>query len=576
VFAIKGLEKGFGGEDDETTEEIKKEGVLKLELSGELVERVNKGDPFQNISVPYVNENKNVIGLNVLRKIFEKAAQNEKVKGVLLEIKGLSGGMASFEEFRSILEDFKKKTEGKKWIWSYAEIYGQKEYYLASACDRIFLHPQGGMMWQGLNATVLFYKELFNKLGIEVQIFRHGKFKSAVEPFMLDKMSNENRLQFESILNNLWNHITEQIGQSRKISPSDLNEMANQLMVKSPEDAQKLGLVDELAYWDEVESNIRKQVGIKDEKEKIHFIKESALEKWKNSDEKISKDKIAVIYAVGSIESGEGDNETIGSETIGSAIRKAADDEKVKAIVFRVNSPGGSALASDVIWREVVRAKKKKPFIVSMGDVAASGGYYISCAADKIFARPNTITGSIGVFGMMANVSRLLKEKLGIYADTVNTNQYSDLGTMYRSYSQKEKDFIQSSVEKVYDVFITRVAEGRGMQKNMVDSIGQGRVWSGTEGKKIGLVDEFGGLQDAIQEAAKRAKVEEYNLVEYPKMKSPFDEFFKSGVTQDETALLLKTVRDNTFQRACKQLKTFFLSPGRNHVWMMLPYEIIF
>lgn len=573
IVSIKGLESSLKVEPEEDGGEILKEGVLKIELNGELSDREFDDNPFENLSwgFPFY-EDKKTIGLNKIRKCLENAAANEKVKGVLLVFKNLEGGMASFEELRSMLSSFRKNTSDKKPLWAYAENYGHGSYFIASACQKIFLHPQGDFRWTGLTAQVMFYREMLQKLGIEIQVFRHGKFKSAVEPFILDKMSNENRKQYESFLNSIWLNMLEKISESRKISVDSLQQMANRLSVKNSEDALKKGFVDALTYWDEVENQVRSFLKL-NENEKIVYLTRRTVQSWINPDIKTLYDKkIAVIYAIGGIESGEGDNETIGSEGLIKYIRKAANNEKVKAIVLRVNSPGGSALASDVIWREIVQAKKKKPIVVSMGDYAASGGYYISCAAHKIFAQKNTITGSIGVFGMIPNVSKFLKEKVGIYTDTVNTNQYSDLGNIYRNYSEKEKEFIQSSVEKVYDVFITRVSEGRKMSKIQVDSIGQGRVWSGTEGVRIGLVDEFGGMKEALEEAAKLANIKQYGLIEYPEYRSFWTKFLENQTAQDDATMLFRLMKNKPLMDSYKVVRMIKKEP--KGIWAWWPIQI--
>jgi protease-4 len=369
-----------------------------------------------------------------------------------------------------------------------------------------------------------------------MEVFRHGKFKSAVEPFVLDKMSEANRYQAETYLNSIWDQMLIGISESRKLPVSNLKNMADRLAVRYPEDA--LGnLVDALRYEDEVMSELKKKIALKDN-DKMKFIDFDKYE-IKNKIKDIDvKDKVAVIYAVGQISGGDGDDESIGSDRLARTIREARLDDKVKAIVLRVNSPGGSALASDVIWREVSLAKKVKPVVVSMGDLAASGGYYISCAADKIFAEPNTITGSIGVFGLIPNIQRMLSNKFGITVDTVNTNKYSDIGGGLRKSTEFEYNFIQNSVERVYDVFTKRVAEGRNMTQAQVDSIGQGRVWTGTDALKINLVDELGGMDKAVAYAVKKAKLKEYKIVELPKQKSPFDELLGNKESELETRII--------------------------------------
>jgi protease-4 len=443
-------------------------------------------------------------------------------------------------------------------------------YYLASVADKIMLNPQGEFDFRGLSAQIMFFKKALDNLQVDVQIFRHGKFKSAIEPFMLDKMSEANRLQTEQFLGSIWNNMLTEISKERKIEVSELNNIADNLKIGSPDDALKNKLVDMLMYEDEVKSMIRKKLAI-GENDKINFVK---IAKYEPENAKLNDisvgDKVAVIYAVGSIESGEGDDETIGSERIARAIRDARLDENVKAIVLRVNSPGGSALASDVMWREVTLAKKAKPFIVSMGDVAASGGYYISCAADRIFAQPNTITGSIGVFGIMPNAQKMLSERLGITIDTVNTNKHADMGGIFRGVTESERAFIQNSVEEVYDVFTKRVAEGRKMKQSAVDSIGQGRVWSGSDAVKINLVDELGSLENAIEYAAKKAKIDDYSIQQLPKTKNPFDEIL-GNIEKETESKVLKNQLGETYIYL-KNLKTIINLKG---VQARMPYDLI-
>jgi protease-4 len=415
---------------------------------------------------------------------------------------------------------------------------------------------------------MLFFKNMLEKLNVEVQIFRHGKFKSAIEPFMLDKMSEANRAQVETYLGSLWNHMIAGISKSRAITVNEINEMANDLLIRTPEDAVKYKLIDELKYEDEVFSNIKKTINLS-ENDKISFV---TLDKYTHAPDVVvkSKNKVAIIYAVGEIVSGEGDDKKIGSVEIAKAIKDARLDTSIKAIVFRVNSPGGSALASDVIWRETILAQKAKPFVVSMGDVAASGGYYISCAADRIFAEPNTITGSIGVFGMIPNAQKALSEKLGITVDTVNTNKHSDVGTILRGASGIEYDYIQQSVERIYDVFITKVAQGRHTQKNNIDSIGQGRVWSGADALKIHLVDELGGISNAIAYAVKMAKLPNYKLIELPIQKDPLQELLGNGKEEMETRAMKTNLGEQYIY--IKQLKNVLQLKG---IQARLPYEMI-
>ena len=508
---------------------------------------------------------KGTVGLNDIIESLKNAKSDSDIKGIYLEVSDPQAGFATIEEVRKALLEF--KTSGK-FIYAYSEGYSQKGYYLASTANKLYLNPQGSLEIKGLSSQIMFYKKMLDKLNVEVQIFRHGKFKSAIEPFMLDKMSDANREQVEIYLGSLWGHMISGIGESRNISVKEINDMADHLSIRSPEDALKYNLVDALKYEDEVFSAIKKNINIKDS-DKISFL---SLDDYSKSAivSEASKDKIAIIYAVGEIESGEGDDDKIGSARIAKAIRDARLDNTIKAIVFRVNSPGGSALASDVIWRETVLAQKTKPFIVSMGDVAASGGYYISCAADRIFAQPNTITGSIGVFGMIPNAQKALSEKLGITVDTVNTNKHSDVGTILRGVTTEEFEYVQQSVENIYDVFISKVALGRKTSKNKIDSIGQGRVWSGMDAIKINLVDELGGIKDAIAYAAKQAKLRSYKTVDLPKQKDPIQDLFDNTKDEMETRAMKTNLGEQYIY--IKQLKNVLKLKG---VQARLPYEMI-
>lgn len=549
--------------NEHETYKPKENSVLRIDLNGEIKERGVK-NPFGEIDLgPFMP--KPSLGLNDIIDNLKKAKDDKNIRGIYLEISDPVAGFATLEEVRNALMDF--RTSGK-FIYAYSEVFSQKAYYLATTANKLYLNPQGALEIKGLSSQLMFFKKMLEKLDVEVQIFRHGKFKSAIEPFMLDKMSDANRTQVETYLGSLWGHMITGIAKNRNITTNDINEIANNLSVRSPEDAVKYKLVDDLKYEDEVFSAIKKNIGIS-ESDKIHFV---SLTDYSGAfkESKLSKDKIAVVYAVGEIESGEGDDEKIGSARIAKAIREARLDKNVKAIVLRVNSPGGSALASDVIWRETVLAQKAKPFIVSMGDVAASGGYYISCAADRIFAQPNTITGSIGVFGMIPNAQKALSEKLGITIDTVNTNKHSDVGTILRGVSADEYEYVQQSVEHIYDIFITKVAAGRKTTKNNIDSVGQGRVWSGADAIKINLIDELGGINDAIAYAAKQAKVSDYKLQLLPKQKDPLQELL--GNTKDEMETRAMKTNLGEQYKYVKQVKNVLRLKG---VQARLPYEMI-
>ena len=551
-----------GKEEDEVS--VKENSVLHIEFGQEIVDRASK-NPLENFDFMSFKPNEST-GLDKILENLEKAASDTKIKGIFLDITNVPSGIATVEEIRNTLIEFKKS---KKFIVAYSEIYTQKTYYLTSVADKIYLNPQGAIEIKGLGGEIMFYKGALEKLEIEPQIIRHGKFKSAVEPYMLDKMSNANREQTHTFINSIWQQIISGIAKERKISTASIQEIADNMLVQSPEDALKYKLVDKLLYRDEVTAELKGRLGVA-EKDKLALVDFSSyfntptIRKYD-----LATPKIAVIYATGAIESGEGDDKTIGSERISKAIAEARKDEKVKAIVLRVNSPGGSALASDVIWREVVLAKKVKPVVVSMGDVAASGGYYIACAASKIYASPNTITGSIGVFGVMFNGQKFLNNKLGITIDTVNTAKHSDLGSIYRPLTADERAVIQQEVEHVYDVFTKKVAEGRKKTQAEIDSIGQGRVWSGADAIKIGLIDAFGGLNEAITDAAKMAKLDKYRIYSLPKQKSTLESLLKKTTESEEARLMEREL--GLAYKYYKNLQDVLKSQG---IQARLPYSI--
>ncbi len=489
-------------------------------------------NPFSGFNFMNFKANRN-LGLNDIIRNIKKAADDTKISGILLDVDVLNMGSATTEEVRNALIAFKKSG---KFIYSYSEMYTQKAYYLASVSDKIYLNPAGALEFKGLSGQVMFLKGLLSKLEIEPQIIRHGKFKSAVEPLILDKMSEANRVQTLSFISSMWNQMLKGVSESRKISVEQLTAIADSMKVRSPEDAVSLKLVDKLLYKDQLIDELMAKTGKKEMKDLSLMTLGKYSDAPGKSESGSSKDKIAVIYALGDIQGGEGDDLTIGSERISKAIRKARLDKNVKAIVLRINSPGGSALASDVIWREIVLAKKAKPVVASMGDVAASGGYYIACGASKIIASPNTITGSIGVFGIVPNMQKFFSSKLGITFDQVKTNAYSDYISGIRPMTAMERKFLTRDIETIYKTFTTHVAQGRGMTVAQIDSIGQGRVWSGTDAKRIGLIDDFGGLDLAVKTAAKLAKLEKYRVTELPEQKDPFtflmDEFSGSGYSR--------------------------------------------
>ena len=463
--------------------------------------------------------------------------------------------------------------ETGKFILCYSEMMSQKAYYLASVADKIYLNPEGYIQLTGLAANLSFFKGTLEKLDIEPQVIRHGKFKSAVEPFINDKMSPENRAQVERFLNGIWDHVRDEISDGRGLSSRELNMITDSLWADNAQGAMENYIADELHYKDELLADIRELIDL-EEDEDLPFVslaKYDKVPKTKEKDKKtgVVRDRIAVIYAQGPIVSGNGGKDEIGSERISRAIRNARLNEKVKAIVLRVNSGGGSALASDVIWREMQLAREVMPVVASMGDVAASGGYYIACAADTIVASKSTITGSIGVLGILFNMQGFYNNKLGMTFDGVKTNPFADLGDPSRPLTDAEKRIIQKEIERIYDVFITHVAEGRGLTKDQVDSIGQGRVWAGSDAKQLGLVDVFGGLERSIDIAREMAGLEEYRLLELPKQKDPFEDLLAEIMGEGQEVLLRNQLGD--VYHHIQKLR----SVSRFHgIQAVLPYEI--
>ena len=528
--------------DNVKVTQVEKESILHIKLNTAIQDRASD-NPFENFNFSSFEPSNN-LGLDEILKSIKKAKTDDRIEGIYLDLSSINAGMATIEEIRDALNDFKKSN---KWIISYSEIYTQGSYYLASVSDKIYVNPAGIVELRGLASQLMFFKNMLEKLDIDVQIIRHGKFKSAVEPFMLEKMSDSNREQMEKILNSAWGSMINSVSGSRDIKIAEINDLADELTIQDAKDAKKYNFVDGLMYKDELLDELRVRLDLeKNEEIKYVSLAKYANAKLKETKEIIKSDnKIAVIYASGSIVSGKSSKDEMGSETISKAIREARLDDNVKAIVLRVNSPGGSALASDIMWREVVLAKEAKPVIVSMGDVAASGGYYIACAADKIVASEKTITGSIGVFGIIPNMKGFFNNKMGITFDGTKTNDHADIMTVFRPLTGDEKDIIQIGVEKIYDDFISKVADGRGITKEQVDSIGQGRVWLGVDALEIGLVDEIGGLNKAINIAQKMAKVVTYEIENYPKSKDPIEELIEELSGNIETRMLKNKLGDN-------------------------------
>jgi len=495
----------------ESETQVRKNSVMMLDLNGTLTER-SQENPLDFL----MKEDYKTYGLDDILSSIRKAKENEEIKGIYIQATSLGAGFASLEEIRDALKDFK---ESGKFIVAYGDTYTQNLYYLSSVADKVLLNPQGMLEWRGLAATPMFFKDLLEKIGVEMQIFKVGTYKSAVEPFISTEMSPANREQVNVYLSSIWGQITSSVAESRNLSVEALNKEADRMLMFYPaEESVKNGLVDTLIYKNDVRDYLKNMVGIdKDDNMPVLGIQDMINVK-KNVPRDKSGNVIAVYYAYGEIDGGSSasTDEGINSEKVIKDLRKLKDDENVKAVVLRVNSPGGSAYGSEQIWYAINQLKKEKPVIVSMGDYAASGGYYIACNADTIVAEPTTLTGSIGIFGMMPN-AKGLTEKLGVNFDVVKTNPYADFGNLTRPMNDGEKGLMQMYVNKGYELFLTRCSDGRGISIEELDKIAQGRVWTGSTAKELGLVDELGGLDKALEIAIAKAGVDAYTVMNYPK-----------------------------------------------------------
>jgi protease-4 len=516
---------------------VSNNSMLVIDLEQQIVDRA-PNDPFEDIDIPGLTRIK-TIGLDDIQKSLEKAVYDDRIKGVYLKLAMTTGGMASVEEIRNMLIDFKENCD--KPVYAYGDLYDQKGYYLATVADQVVVHPMGSVDFRGLGGEMLFFKNALDKIGVDIQIIRgpDNKFKAAVEPFMMEKMSEENRQQQLVYMNSLWNHMLQGISNQRNLSVEELNELADNVQTfKKGDELVAAGLIDAAKYKDEVLDDLREITGTKENKGvPIVGVAGYADAVVKGYEKPFSRNKIAVIYASGDIGLPFGGEGIIGEE-LGREIRKVRQDSSYQAIVLRVNSPGGSIFDAEIIWREVKLAAEEKTLVVSFSDVAASGGYYIACPADKIVAHPNTITGSIGIFGIIPNFKELLNDKLGITTDVVKTNKNSDLLTLTRPMTEFERQLLQDRTAEGYYTFISHVAEGRGLTNEQVDEIGQGRVWSGENAMGIGLIDEYGGLQDAIDLAAEIEGLEDFRTVPLPRQPDPFEELFKTGTDKIRANIL--------------------------------------
>lgn len=533
IFLITSIIASVAKSSDSTVE-LKEKTVLYMDLSDDIPERTIKN----NFQMLLKGNDMDVAGLNDILNNIDAAAIDPNIEGIFLDLSIIGTSSANIEEIRNRLISFK---ESGKFIISYAESYSQSAYYLASVSDNIYMLPDGVLDIHGLASQGIFYKNLLERLDIEMQIIRpaNNKFKSAVEPYFLDKMSDSNREQTSVYLNSIWNKICNDISVSRNIKVETINKVADELtFMTDAQAAVDYGFIDELIYKDELLAKLHELTNTPDDK-KLNIIKNIQYANVR-PEMMTGDDDIAIIYATGQIIDGEGDDSTIGSTTLSAAIRKARTDKNIKAIVMRVNSPGGSAVASEVIRREVELAANEKPFIVSMGTYAASGGYWISSSSDYIFADPNTLTGSIGVFGTFPNLKGFLNDKVGLTFDEVKTNENSDFGSLYKPLSPYQMTMMQKSVTDTYDDFITLVSNERDLRKTFVDSIGQGRVWSGTDAIGIGLVDELGGIDKAIAYAAEKAGLTSYSIKEFPKQEDPLQNLFKTETQEYYTKAIMK------------------------------------
>ena len=499
--------------------------VLYIDLN-HLVTEKTESNPFEDLDIPIYGMDKS-IGLNDIIARIEAAKTDNNIKGIYLNPSAVGVGFATLKTIRDALVDFK---ESEKFIVAYSDVYSQKAYYLSAVADDIYLNPQGMLDFRGLSSSVVFLKDALDKLGVDMQVIKVGTYKSAVEPFMLNEMSTANREQVTSYLNSIYDSFLTDISESRGIQKDSLRHVADEFLIRNAEDALQYKFVDGMIYKDELLNELKLLVGIDEDKD-ISAV--SLLKYAAKPNSGSSKNKIAVLYAYGNIVDGEGGASSttdIGGDRISRELRLLRKDKDIKAVVLRVNSPGGSALASDVIWREVELLKKEKPIMVSMGDLAASGGYYISAAADSIFAEKTTLTGSIGVFGVIPNFKGLLNNKLGIHVDEVSTGKFSALmADPDRPLTTEERTIIQIEVNNIYNTFMERVANGRNMSVADVDSMGQGRVWTGEQAVALGLVDRIGNIQTAIQAAAYKAELTDYEVVELPKKEDPFASLFSTS-----------------------------------------------
>ena len=549
--------------DSET--QVRKNSVMMLDMRGMLSER-SQDNPFDI----FLSEDETTYGLDDILSSIQKAKENENIKGIYLQAGSMGIGFASLEEIRKALADF--KTSGK-FVIAYGDQYSQRLYYLASVADKVLLNPQGAIGWYGLASTPTFYKDLLSKIGVEMQVFKVGTYKSAVEPFISTEMSPANREQVTAFINSIWGQVTEGVSASRSLPVDSLNDLADRMLMFYPaEESVQCGLADTLIYRNDVRNYLKQWVDLKEDDRLPVLGLSDMINVKKNMPKDKSGNIVAVYYASGEITDYSGSSTSeegiVGTKVIRD-LRKLKDDEDVKAVVLRVNSPGGSAFASEQIWHAVKELKTEKPVIVSMGDYAASGGYYISCVADTIVAEPTTLTGSIGIFGMVPNVKEL-SEKIGLTYDVVKTNKFSDFGNIMRPFNQDEKTLMQMMITQGYDTFVNRCAEGCHMSKEAIEKIAEGRVWTGEAAKELGLVDVLGGIDTALEIAVRKAGIEGYTVVSYPAKQDLLSSLLNTKPTNYVESQILKSKLGEYYQQfgMLKNLKE------RSMIQARIPFEL--
>ncbi|MBR9861063.1 signal peptide peptidase SppA [bacterium] len=543
---------------------INHDSVLNLKLNYPIEDRTNTNDPFMVVSA--FDPNLDVpVGLNDILNCIEHAKTDDDIKGIVLDLSGIQAGYGKISEIRTKLNEFR---ETGKFVYAFADYYYFTSYYLASAADSVFINPEGEMLFNGLSAEVTFFANTLKKLGVDMQVIRHGKYKGAVESYVRESLSPENREQISAYINSVFNTVVGEMAVSRNKSFEEMKSDADQLKLRSNDDFIAANYIDAKVYRDEFYAQMKKRMGL-DSSDKVELV---TLHKYnKLVSRSGSGERIAVVYASGDIVGGKGDGQEIGADAMAKTLKKLREDDDIKAVVFRIDSRGGSSLASDIIWREARLLSETKPLIVSMSDVAASGGYYISAPASKIVANATTITGSIGVFGLIPNAKKLLNEHLGVNVEYVNTGEYSDIGRVDRALKPEEKEYITEIVERIYQQFINKVSDGRNLTVAQVDSIGQGRVWTGAMAKEIGLVDELGGLEVAIALAASEAGLEEYRVREYPHFKDPIQQFISQMQYQSQ---LESTIERSSFALYLKSLLDAQKWGSQHSVQMLMPYDL--